>query len=615
MQPLTAACKKLFSWSVPSFLFLVATSKVLQLPKPMRYVLQKKKIKRKRGLVSSIMSPSCVMPPKKNKETEPHLLILEESILGERWCPIYEKSAKFEPNHFEQAMLNIIRQPNINSTVILRADILKEKIVDPNEGETTFISKLINSVPEVESKDREKDVVLLHKDLQDVNVREVNLDGCQLSLKNRCEIVRRMIPRNPFKDFIINQTCLVMKTEDNQSVLVVYVPHISRAEDTPYYLPPVYAVGILYHNHKVSLHYQPFELDDWRKERNKIKNMDLSERPVRIALRLLQTSTKHSGGVKVGYEKRVNHDLVVSKVDFQNRYITLKSKYSSDLVNSWCESTDPKKHVFEDLAIAAFLIEYWKTKKFNKDEFEFRDLGCGNGLLVHILMMEGYKGEGIDARARKSWKVYPQEVQEKLKEKIIVPSILLKPHPSLAKIAPHIKDNGRQFAEPMNNQVTYHTAESLLNSSYVCTTEDFPKNTFLIGNHSDELTCWIPLLGHPFMVIPCCSHALNGNRMRFPPKKVKTALLNQALASTYGSLVDHVEDIAILNGWRVEKEMLRIPSTRNAAVMSCEKVQPFQEEPSEISQLRVLDIIAMEGGAEGWVENSLNLMKKAPRSH
>lgn len=117
------------------------------------------------------------------------------------------------------------------------------------------------------------------------------------------------------------------------------------------------------------------------------------------------------------------------------------------------------------------------------------------------------------------------------------------------------------------------------------------------------------------MVIPCCSHALNGNKMRFPPRKVKTALPNQALTSTYGSLVDHVEDIAILNGWQIEKEMLRIPSTRNAAVMSCEKVKPFQGEPQEISQLRVLDIIAMEGGAEGWVENSLNLMKKAPRSH
>ncbi|CCG22353.1 tRNA U44 2'-O-methyltransferase [Candida orthopsilosis Co 90-125] len=576
----------------------------------MRFVQKKRSTK-----LIQLMSPSIAMPPKSTKGKEPTLLINGESVLGERWCPIYEKDTNFESSHFEQAMLNIIKQPNINSTVILRADILKERVFDPNEGETTFISKLINTVPDVESKDQGSDVVLLHRDLQDVNIREINLDGCQLYLKNRCEIVRRMIPRNPFKDYIINQTCLVMKTEDEQNVLVVYVPHIHTAEEIPYYLPPVYAVGILYHNHKVSLHYLPFELDNWREEKNKLKNMNLSERPIRIALRLLQTSTKHSSGVKLGYEKRVNHDLVVSKVDFQNRYITLKSKYSSDLVNSWCESTDPKKHVFEDLAIAAFLIEYWKLKKFNKDEFEFRDLGCGNGLLVYILMMEGYRGEGIDARARKSWKMYPPEVQEKLVEKIIVPSILLKPHPSLAKIAPHIKDNGRQFAEPKNNQVNYHTAESLLNSPNVCTTEDFSKNTFLIGNHSDELTCWIPLLEFPFMVIPCCSHALNGNKMRFPPRKVKTALPNQASTSTYGSLVDHVEDIAILNGWQIEKEMLRIPSTRNAAVMSCEKVKPFQGEPQEISQLRVLDIIAMEGGAEGWVENSLNLMKKAPRSH
>lgn len=92
-------------------------------------------------------------------------------------------------------------------------------------------------MPDVESKDQGSDVVLLHRDLQDVNIREINLDGCQLYLKNRCEIVRRMIPRNPFKDYIINQTCLVMKTEDEQNVLVVYVPHIHTAEEIPYYLP------------------------------------------------------------------------------------------------------------------------------------------------------------------------------------------------------------------------------------------------------------------------------------------------------------------------------------------------------------------------------------------
>lgn len=78
-------------------------------------------------------------------------------------------------------------------------------------------------------------------------------------------------------------------------------------------------------------------------------------------------------------------------------------------MNNWSESTDPRKHVFEDIAIAAFIIEYWKLNDFEPEKFEFRDLGCGNGLLVHILILEGYKGKGIDARARKSWVLYPSK--------------------------------------------------------------------------------------------------------------------------------------------------------------------------------------------------------------
>ena len=37
----------------------------------------------------------------------------------------------------------------------------------------------------------------------------------------------------------------------------------------------------------------------------------------------------------------------------------------------------------------------------------FVDLGCGNGLLVYILTSEGHNGLGIDVRARKIWKDYP----------------------------------------------------------------------------------------------------------------------------------------------------------------------------------------------------------------
>lgn len=35
-------------------------------------------------------------------------------------------------------------------------------------------------------------------------------------------------------------------------------------------------------------------------------------------------------------------------------------------------------------------------------------MGCGNGLLVHILNSEGYSGVGLDVRSRKMWAQYPQ---------------------------------------------------------------------------------------------------------------------------------------------------------------------------------------------------------------
>lgn len=38
----------------------------------------------------------------------------------------------------------------------------------------------------------------------------------------------------------------------------------------------------------------------------------------------------------------------------------------------------------------------------------FVDMGCGNGLLVHILNSENYNGVGVDVRARKMWAQYPQ---------------------------------------------------------------------------------------------------------------------------------------------------------------------------------------------------------------
>lgn len=516
------------------------------------------------------------------------LLLDKPSCLGEPWLPVYEMPADFEAEHFERAMSHLIREPNINSTVILRADML-EHITYNLLGQ---IETQVKNSPELPSFPATESfqTPLLQRDLNDIALRLDLALLNEMNLKLSSSYIRRIIPRNPFKDHIIIQTCLLYKAD--KSVLVVYVPHISKKEDVPFYLPPVYTIGLLYREDTISIHYIPFEDDAL------FAQLDAAERPIRIALRLLQTLAKHSKGVKVGYEKRVNHDLVVSRVSFQNRYIELKKKYSGDLVANWVESTDPKKHVFEDLAVAAFLIELWNTHYKDK-EFEFRDLGCGNGLLVNILILEGFKGKGIDARARKSWKTYPAEVQLNLLDQIIIPGILLT-NPN---------------AVPL---IEYYSSENVLESPKVCPTGEFPPNTFIIGNHLDEVTCWIPLLGFPFMVIPCCSHALSGAKVRFPPRRASHGHKDSKSTqntSTYGALVDHVEDLAHKMGWKVQKEVLRIPSTRNSAIIGLERRTEFRDEPAPQREMRLWDIIASEGGAEGWVPNLMALISNSSKNH
>ncbi|PIO56050.1 hypothetical protein TELCIR_22556, partial [Teladorsagia circumcincta] len=68
---------------------------------------------------------------------------------------------------------------------------------------------------------------------------------------------------------------------------------------------------------------------------------------------------------------------------------------------TWTERTDPNKFVYEDCGIAAYLLEFWRKR--GRTPKKFADLGCGNGLLVHLLNKEGVEGVGIDIRKRKIW--------------------------------------------------------------------------------------------------------------------------------------------------------------------------------------------------------------------
>ncbi|KAG0679214.1 tRNA(Ser) Um(44) 2'-O-methyltransferase [Pichia californica] len=540
------------------------------------------------------------------------------SVLGEEWCGIFEIEVDFKIQHFMTAMTNLINSPNINSTVILRADILrKKKYAYLTESDDFEIEDYINPLIDNEPLLTEPCETVLTRNLNDTEIKQVPLDK---NFKPSIEIVRRIIPRNPSKDYIINQTCLIMNNSKTNSTLVLYTPHIENPDEIPFYLPPARSIGILFNsdNSTLSISYLPFKSQPI----DFFKLMSPSERPIRIAYRLLGTSKKHSNGVMNGYTKRVNHDQVVPKQLFQDRYISLKQKYAKFLVDNWNESTDPRKHVFEDIAIAAFLIEFWISIYPTKKSFEFRDLGCGNGILVYILIMEGYKGEGIDARSRKSWDSFPENIKSCLKEQVLIPSVLLRPHPLAYAQNPLLTDNGQEWKVPIYDKVQHqgniknsgktiqlvecYSSQKLLNESIVNVAE-FPPNTFIIGNHSDELTCWIPLLGYPFMVLPCCSYNLNGDKTRYPIIKGLNGRLTHEGNSTYQGLVDHAEYLAMMCGWKVEREMLRIPSTRNSAVICYQR--------NEFVNKSIYEIIAMEGGAQRWVENTMALMKKKPRDH
>ncbi len=81
----------------------------------------------------------------------------------------------------------------------------------------------------------------------------------------------------------------------------------------------------------------------------------------RVGLSLLTTLHMHTWGELHSYQKRVHHDQIVARTLYQDTYLELKSRYASHLIATWAEATDPTKHVFEEMGIAAFLIALWRS--------------------------------------------------------------------------------------------------------------------------------------------------------------------------------------------------------------------------------------------------------------
>ncbi|KAJ6444012.1 tRNA (uracil-O(2)-)-methyltransferase [Purpureocillium lavendulum] len=493
---------------------------------------------------------------------------------GHGWVPLYRHGCTFGPDIFVEKMMNMVRNPNLNSSWLFRADILYDDDDDaaaddgatPSSGRTQPIPRDVKG------------------------------------MLRRRTLVRKLIPRNDRRDQPMEQTCTFHRSSlpddgDDADVgeagggdvirsLVLYMPHAATAAELPFYHPKVRGIAHLHEwdparaSGSISTHFLPFRRGD----------LDDDPKLRRMAFHLLQILHKHGQGGASGYVKRVHHDVVIPQPKFQDRYTRLKNRYARELVDSWAESTDPGKHVFEDLGIAAFLIELWDVMYPAGGDASFPgfvDIGCGNGLLVYILNKEGYSGWGFDARARKSWAQYRTDFtgspsDQSLEQRLLLPAVV--PRSDAASDAHQLPD------------------------AAMVQDGTFPPGTFIISNHADELTPWTPILGAlsccPFIMIPCCSHSLTGERFRAPPPRDRSKP-----SSTYASLVDWVSRIAEDCGWRVETEHLRIPSTRNTCLLGRTRTR------DDLSDAEVDAVLRKYGGVDGYVGNVAKLVKSGPRSH
>lgn len=199
---------------------------------------------------------------------------------------------------------------------------------------------------------------------------------------------------------------------------------------------------------------------------------------------------------------------LISVDNYSLVYNRLKNSFADELIKKWPSkmTTDPQKHVFEDIAIASYLICLWK--QYNIIDINFVDCGCGNGLLVYLLNKEGYKGYGIDVRSRPIWDIYGQDVVLKV------------------------------------DTITPDTT--------------FSSSTWIIGNHSDELTPWIPVMALKssvktnFFVLPCCPYDFSGKKYI----RVNTAI------SQYTEYIDYIEKLCKKCRFDTKTDKLRIPSTK-----------------------------------------------------
>lgn len=91
----------------------------------------------------------------------------------------------------------------------------------------------------------------------------------------------------------------------------------------------------------------------------------------------------------------------------------------------------------------------------------------------------------------------------------------------------------------------------------------YPEADWIIGNHSDELTPWIPVFAAGtsykcnFFLLPCCAFEFNGKRYQ----------RKNSAVSSYNDYIEYVRKLSTELGFDVKVDRLRIPSTKRICLV------------------------------------------------
>ncbi|XP_067940986.1 probable tRNA (uracil-O(2)-)-methyltransferase [Watersipora subatra] len=352
---------------------------------------------------------------------------------------------------------------------------------------------------------------------QVIKLKNANGVGHELSPASQLvQVLEELVASRPLDSQV---KCRVRRLIPKQSS--VLFPHELIISDSKvYHFIPVersgsqlVAVGVVY---SIIINTDSMRLTLDVNKQPQLKATTTSEQWLRSVL--LPSLTKWAeSGAELSHSGDRSSMKLVDVEKYYKKYTSMKDIYGKAITEIWPECTDPLKFVYEDVAIACYLICLWEDERERMNitaKQTFADLGCGNGLLVYILSHQGYSGYGIDVRKRKVWDLFAGIAD--LRELSLIPS------------------------------------ESGL----------FPQADWLIGNHSDELTPWIPVMAARssrrcrFFVLPCCPHDFYSKYQRI-----------DASQSVYNEYLGYVERIAEVCGFLCRRDSLRIPSTKKECII------------------------------------------------